>query len=890
MGITIKELRVEFTASTAKVKAATARGMANIQTFAVDAQRAVGRVVKSVGRIGTGFKSAAAAAASSMRTALCGVAGAASRIGATLKSAATVVTGVVSTAVTGIVCVSNRFAVAGDNIAKTAKRIGMSAEDVSAFEFAAERSGVSLDAMTSGLGAFARYTEEAAQGVKENGALFDRLGVRITEADGKLRPMRELFLDTAQAISKMGSGSDKLSLAQRLFGQGGAALLPMIREGRIGIISLMTEAKRLGGVWTSEQAAAAEKYQDALANLKTAWDGLIRDVIMRNAPQMTAVMDGMTQWAVTHGQFVINKVWIAWEAIREKIGELWDTFTELGRSGELDKWLSHIQVAFIGIVGAIELTYRSMKLVVEGLKHFAHRIVHFNKVAKGEEQADEARASARRAEIYADIVHGGMTYDDLLQMKDQESIDILVKHNSWYQRQERLGKDTSWEAFKKEAENTLDIELGNSEAFWEDGKRIFDQLGKPEEAAADIVSSFSKMLDRIEDAVKPGNFFKTIFGKGEPGPLSEPPEISPELPTLLPSRPTLWIEPEIDNQALRKELKSALQILRSALDNALEGAETWRRKAEDAATKAKSIDPKSGPYMKQEYRRNAAGKLIPRFGVTAYRGEEQKTALNREARRAERKARQAKKLAAKFRKKLESVNANPMLKVANATKLLSMNMEQAMAKIDELSKKLTELKAPIAASKRQGTAVAGSCVSTPPSLPVRRSKKTNRQFVGPRRPYSDMTPEESSAYYARYMPKAAPTEAERQAALDKHGPRRITEEERAAALTKYGPMSESSPEARDALLSRLMPQRRTAGDAANLTNQLLPRRQTTPTTAATQEFGRAGKDIKIEGGNMNVTFNWPAMTPELVREKVWPVIKQMFKNGQEKPLNMANQR
>jgi hypothetical protein len=50
----------------------------------------------------------------------------------------------------------------------------------------------------------------------------------------------------------------------QLFGRGGAALLPMMNEGREGIAKLREEARRLGLVMSTEDAVSADKLDDSI--------------------------------------------------------------------------------------------------------------------------------------------------------------------------------------------------------------------------------------------------------------------------------------------------------------------------------------------------------------------------------------------------------------------------------------------------------------------------------------------------------------------------------------------------------------------------------------------------------------------------------------------------
>ena len=93
-------------------------------------------------------------------------------------------------------------------------------------------------------------------------------------------------------------------------------------------------------------------------------------------------------------------------------------------------------------------------------------------------------------------------------------------------------------------------------------------------------------------------------------------------------------------------------------------------------------------------------------------------------------------------------------------------------------------------------------------------------------------------------------------------------------------------------LSLGAPKPQTAAEAAALLNRFKPVRQPTPSVAdgGVATGAGAGQTINVQGGDVNPVFNWPALTEDIVREKVWPFIKQMIRNAQDKPLEMASER
>ncbi len=91
-------------------------------------------------------------------------------------------------------------------------------------------------------------------------ASLQNLGVRVVDASGKLRPMKDVLLDLSAAFQKMPNRQDQIVWAQRLgFDEG---TLNMLRQGRGALASLYDESYRNSAV-NEESARQAEETRKA---------------------------------------------------------------------------------------------------------------------------------------------------------------------------------------------------------------------------------------------------------------------------------------------------------------------------------------------------------------------------------------------------------------------------------------------------------------------------------------------------------------------------------------------------------------------------------------------------------------------------------------------------
>ena len=118
-----------------------------------------------------------------------------------------------------------------DELSKTAQKIGVSTEALSALEYAARLSDVSLQQLSTGVGKLTQNVVAAVSGNKQLSGAFDAVGVSVTDANGKLRGADAILLDLADAFESLPDGADKTNIAMQLMGKSGRELIPLLNGG-----------------------------------------------------------------------------------------------------------------------------------------------------------------------------------------------------------------------------------------------------------------------------------------------------------------------------------------------------------------------------------------------------------------------------------------------------------------------------------------------------------------------------------------------------------------------------------------------------------------------------------------------------------------------------------
>ncbi len=162
---------------------------------------------------------------------------------------------------------------AADVMNKVAQSVGLTVETISGLAFAAELSDVSLDEFASRLTNLNRRAKEGARGVKSYALAFEKLGISLTDQDGKLKKTDVLLLEIADRFSTMEDGTLKSAIATDIFSNAGVKMIPFLNQGAAGIKKLVEEGRSFGRVISAESAAAAEQFNDNLTRLKAIAQG-----------------------------------------------------------------------------------------------------------------------------------------------------------------------------------------------------------------------------------------------------------------------------------------------------------------------------------------------------------------------------------------------------------------------------------------------------------------------------------------------------------------------------------------------------------------------------------------------------------------------------------------
>ena len=184
-------------------------------------------------------------------------------------------------------------------ISKAAAEVGLSTDRIQQFQQASGALGLEANVLTLAMSRLEISVGRAGTSAGHQSKALETLGVKAKDAYGKVRPLDELFLDVADALSKETDQNKRAMLTLDLFGRGGHTLLPFLRQGRDGINELVKAFAKLNGGYSKRAIELAKEYSIELMKNKVSLQGLVSSLWEQAEPALRATAEKVTvftQW------------------------------------------------------------------------------------------------------------------------------------------------------------------------------------------------------------------------------------------------------------------------------------------------------------------------------------------------------------------------------------------------------------------------------------------------------------------------------------------------------------------------------------------------------------------------------------------------------------------
>lgn len=184
-----------------------------------------------------------------------------------------------------------------DDLGKKAARLGVGVDFLAEMRYAAEKTGVPVEALDEGLQAF---NQNLGQARANTGRMAKFLGIVSPALLKQLKGAKDnaaAFDLLAGAMAKISDPAKRAALAQKTLGD--SALAPLFAKGAAGIKQLRDRFDELHG--SSKGAAdGADKVHSAMVDLHASIGGLEAKIVEGLAPALTTIITQLQEWFVAH--------------------------------------------------------------------------------------------------------------------------------------------------------------------------------------------------------------------------------------------------------------------------------------------------------------------------------------------------------------------------------------------------------------------------------------------------------------------------------------------------------------------------------------------------------------------------------------------------------------
>ncbi len=358
-----------------------------------------------------------------------------------------------------IKAITSDFANAADKAAKFSQATGMSIEAYQGLGHAAQLSGVDVAEMDKALQQLAKRSLEVTQGNKKTKEAFTALGVAVTTSEGKLRAAEDILLSLGEAVKANPNDKKTIGLLMQVLGRTGAKMIPLLKQGKIGIKEMMLEAKKLGIVLSKEEAAQAEKFNDAKLRSIAVLKGLRNQISLRVLPAITNIMQKFQAWAkegdnlktslrvvlivskalaVAFAAFLSNKLLKAYTSLISIIGKAIVAYRTMGITAALAQIKMY---AIIAAIAAVIWIAKQFYEIGKGKENFLSRLLGTENTKQLKKAILSVVATLRKAwkDIKPDVIELGKTFTELGKSIYRDVIKPLAPILTGYVKTQLLG-------------------------------------------------------------------------------------------------------------------------------------------------------------------------------------------------------------------------------------------------------------------------------------------------------------------------------------------------------------------------------------------------------------------------------------------------------------------
>lgn len=165
--------------------------------------------------------------------------------------------------------------VKADDLNTLSAQSGFSTEMLQKFEYAADRIDVDVNTIVSSA---RRMKKNMVSSSKDTTEAFERLGVKVYDANGELRDSNEIFFEIVEALSQVSNETERDTLAMQLFGKSADDLAGLIDDGGAALREYGEEAEKVGAIMSQDLLDSANEFNDSVDQIKATTKGIFNKI------------------------------------------------------------------------------------------------------------------------------------------------------------------------------------------------------------------------------------------------------------------------------------------------------------------------------------------------------------------------------------------------------------------------------------------------------------------------------------------------------------------------------------------------------------------------------------------------------------------------------------
>lgn len=192
----------------------------------------------------------------------------------------------------------NRVIHTATDINNLADEFGLSAKAVSALRFQFEKLGESPEKFDAAFRTFSKAITEALDPTSKMAQLFKAMGVSVRDAGGNIRSTEDILKDTGNSLSQYEHNAKFAALATELFGRSGVKFADVLGSQPDLIARNSAELSKFSD---SLDPGALAQYNEALATVKKAYDGIWKTAAAGLLPTLSNLAKAFSDSSITGG-------------------------------------------------------------------------------------------------------------------------------------------------------------------------------------------------------------------------------------------------------------------------------------------------------------------------------------------------------------------------------------------------------------------------------------------------------------------------------------------------------------------------------------------------------------------------------------------------------------